>query len=635
MTCFFYKVMPVLIFNCSANCVQGNRYSAANAARGLSADCKRCDLFTNAIIERTTAQAIERSVESMKQATGVLAEQMTHSTGAMQSKLQAFTPGVAVGAVFAFLAATIVSVWAAYDGAVALNRFFLLLPGALAILVAPLLGSRLSAGATSVSLTLLSSFLVIGTAALYLAAHMVGISPWLPALSDNQAAQILAIALPVTMAAIWLGISERRRFVSAVGLVALLVGTVALALTGSRGAWLGIAAGMLAALFLGVRTVQRQRARRRTPVIWLFDTIAVLALLGGLGIYVAVVLSPALDAQLGVSARGGSAFSRIALWRDSIPLIQDYFFTGSGLGATAMIYATYAYLLHVPYLYHAHNFYVQIALEQGVPALLAWMGLIVATSVYAFGALRNADYAGRVILIASFASLTAFLVHGLFEAELYFGALAGLVFFPPTLLLWSAASVYGQAAELEDDGSDSGVVTGIGVIVGVGLPLLLAVLLPGAPARWEANLGAVLQTRTELGLYHWPEWSFQDQVRVVQPQLLAPAEALFITALKIDPTQPTAHRRLGAILLARGEFDRARDHLTAAYALAPYDRATRQLLGEVLALEGDITGAVQTWRGLDVSQGQFMVREWWYQAFGRPEQVEKLNNAVQAFRQAE
>jgi hypothetical protein len=43
----------------------------------------------------------------------------------------------------------------------------------------------------------------------------------------------------------------------------------------------------------------------------------------------------------------------------------------------------------------------------------------------------------------------AFLVHGLFEAELYFGALAGLVFFPPALLLWSAASVY-QAAELED-----------------------------------------------------------------------------------------------------------------------------------------------------------------------------------------
>jgi O-antigen ligase len=240
----------------------------------------------------------------------------------------------------------------------------------------------------------------LATAALYLAAQHARwrhIACWhcrlAAALSDNQAAQILAIALPVTMAAIWLGISERRRFVSAVGLVALLVGTVALALTARAAPGWASRRGVLRR-FSSVRTVQRQRARRRTPVIWLLDTMAVLALLSGLGIYVAVVLSPALDAQLGVSAQGGSAFSRIALWRDSIPLIQDYFFTGSGLGATAMIYATYAYLLHVPYLYHAHNFYVQIALEQGVPALLAWMGLIVATSVYAFGALRNADYRG-------------------------------------------------------------------------------------------------------------------------------------------------------------------------------------------------------------------------------------------------
>jgi hypothetical protein len=59
------------------------------------------------------------------------------------------------------------------------------------------------------------------------------------------------------------------------------------------------------------------------------------------------------------------------------------------------------------------------------------------------------------------------------------------------------------------------------------------------------------------------------------------------------------------------------------------------LLGEVLALRGDVTGAVQTWQGLDVSQGQFMVREWWYQAFGQPEQVEKLSDAVQAFQRAE
>lgn len=547
-----------------------------------------------------------------------------------------FALGAAYGAAFALLTATVVSVWAAYDGAVALNRFFLIFGGVVFVLVAPPLGGRLTPHTTSTLLTILTGLLVLSVSLLYLAPRLMQARtlPGALVISDNQAAQILAICLPFTVAAVWLGVRDRRWLVGVMGMAALLIGGATLALTGSRGAWLGIAAATSVALYLAVRTTLRQRTTRYAPGLWLLDGVALLALLGGFGLYAAVVFSPALDAQLGVSAQGGSAFSRIALWRDSLPLIQDYFFTGSGLGATAMVYATYAYLLHVPYLYHAHNLFVQIALEQGVPALLAWFGLIAATLVYAFGALRRADHDGRAMLIAGFAAIAALLMHGLFEAELYFGALAALVFLPPALLLWSAASVY-RTAELDRDEDAPGFATGIGVIAGAGLPLLLAVALPGTPARWEANLGAVLQTRAELSTYHWPEWSFQDQVRAQRPELLAPAEAEFRAAMEHDPTQPTAHRRYGAILLARGDFNRARDHLAAAYLLAPHDRATRQLLGEVLALQGDMAGAIQTWQGLDVSQGQFMVREWWYQAFGQPEQVERFSNAVQAFQRAE
>lgn len=55
------------------------------------------------------------------------------------------------------------------------------------------------------------------------------------------------------------------------------------------------------------------------------------------------------------------------------------------------------------------------------------------------------------------------------------------------------------------------------------------------------------------------------------------------------------------------------------------------MLGEIYALEGDVDAAVQMWRGLDLSQGQLMVREWWYQAFGEPEQVKRLNNAIRTY----
>lgn len=578
----------------------------------------------------------------MQQATRTLASREILTTLDIPERMRTFSLGAIYGAVFCFLAATVVSVWAAYDGAVALNRFFMLLSGVLVVLLAPLIGERLSLRATSAWVAAITNLMIITAALLYFAQWLRAAFPengmlsWPPvSFSDNQVAQILAIGLPLVAASVWMGVAERRWLIGAMGIVTLLAGAAALALTGSRGAWLGVMSAAVIALYLVVRTELYQRSRRRSLSLWLLDGFAVLAMLGALGFYVAVVAFPEFDAQLGVSAQGGSAFSRIALWRDSLPLIEDYFFTGSGLAATAMVYATYAYLLHVPYLFHAHNFYVQVALEQGAPALLAWLVLAGATVMYAWGALRVADRLGRALLVAGLASLSAFLVHGLFEAELYFSALAGLVFYAPAVLLWSASSVYTAAADIRGVTYASGATLGVGVVAGIGLPLLMAVLMPGASARWEANLGAVLQTRTELGIYHWPEWSFQDQVRRQKTQELAPAEAHFATALELNPAQPTAHRRLGAIALAQGRFEQAKDHLSAAYAVDPYDRATRQLLGEVLALEGNVDGAVQMWQGLDFDQGQFMVREWWYQAFGQPEQVEKLDNAIQAFQRAE
>jgi len=55
------------------------------------------------------------------------------------------------------------------------------------------------------------------------------------------------------------------------------------------------------------------------------------------------------------------------------------------------------------------------------------------------------------------------------------------------------------------------------------------------------------------------------------------------------------------------------------------------MLGEIYALEGDVDAAVRMWQGLDFSQGQLMVREWWYQALGKSEQVERLNDAIRAY----
>lgn len=548
------------------------------------------------------------------------------------------TRSVALGAVygfgFAYIVSAVIAIWASYDGRQALVRFFLLLAGVLGLMVAPMLPAG-SLRRTAGFVLGAPSFLLLVVSLAYGSQRFDTLSGYLPMpLSDNLASSIIVIGLPFAFAALWLGMAERRFLPGLTGGLALFVGLLALAMTGSRGAWIGLAAGVVIAGYLLIRHGFVER-RGRTPA-WLIlaDLAIAVAFLGAIVFYAAIIMSPELDARLGISAQGGSAFSRMALWRDSLPLIQDYFFTGSGLAATAMTYATYAYLLHVPYLFHAHNLYLQVALEQGVPGLIAFAGIFAAAVLYSANAWQRADRTGRALLAAGYAATTALLVHGLFDAELYFSPLVPLIFLAPASLLWSASSVHRQVRSgAEGEATTSGGM--IGVVMGLGLPVLLALLVPGAPARWEANLGSVLQSRTELGIYHQPEWSFQDQVRRQLPQDLAAAESHFQAALALDPGQPTANRRLGQIAMARGAFAVAESYLSTAHAVQPAERVARQLLGELLALKGDTAGAVAMWQGLDFSQGQLMVRGWWYEYFGEKIQWERFNNGVQAFERAQ
>ena len=563
-----------------------------------------------------------------------LSSTMVQQGVAARTRTRSVALGAVYGSGFAYIASAVVAVWAAYDGRQALLRFFLLLAGVLGLMVAPMLPAG-SLRRTAGFVLGLPSLLLLLVSLAYGSQRFQALSGYLSMpLSDNLASSIIVIGLPFAFASLWLGVAERRFLPALTGGLALFVGVAALVLTGSRGAWIGLAAGVMIAGYLLIRHSLVAR-RGRTPV-WLLlaDVALILIFLGAVVFYAAMIRSPELDAQFGISAQGGSALSRMALWRDSLPLIQDYFFTGSGLAGTAMIYATYAYLLHVPYLFHAHNLYLQVALEQGVPGLIAFVGIFAAAVLYIVNAWQRTDRTGRALFAAGYAATAALLVHGLFDAELYFSPLAPLVFLAPALLLWSASSVYRQArGGDEDEATSAGGMAG--VVMGLGLPVLLAVLMPGAPARWEANLGAVLQSRAELGIYRQPEWSFQDQVRRQLPQDLAPAESHFQAALALDPGQPTANRRLGQIAMARGTFAVAERYLSTAHAVQPAERMARQLLGELSALTGDTAGAVAMWQGLDFSQGQLMVRGWWYEYFGEKIQRERFNNAVRAFERAQ
>jgi hypothetical protein len=457
----------------------------------------------------------------------------------------------------------------------------------------------------------------------------------------NVAGGLLAILLPLGAAGCaWAWLRGRRGLALAAAL-ALLLGLGAAVLTVSRGAWLGLAAA--AVLALGLSLAPRAGRSTAGRVLLTAGAVAILAL----PVLSALVDLPLADRLAGSVGVGGAAISRTALWRDALALIGDYPFTGSGLGSTAMVYSTYALLIHAPYLYHVHSLLLQLAVEQGVLGAALFAALL-GGALWAVLARR----AGRsetqgparpwaaALAVAVVASLAALVVHGALVAGVYASkGVPGL--FLPLGMAYALATATAPAATCGgrrcgvDNGrtptlagqvtKDGGRTAGVGIALAATAALLL---LPASQAAFQANLGALSQTRAELAAFHWPQTPLQDVLRRPGGVDLAPAEGRFGAALALAPDNVTANRRLGQIALANEDFAAARGYLEAAYRAAPGQRATRQMLGEIVALAGDPAAAAARWRGIDFGGGQVQeVREWWYEHLGQPQRAEAIRQA--------
>lgn len=546
---------------------------------------------------------------------------------------RALLVGTVIGAGGIYLLSLVVALWVAYDRWLALPRFGLLAGGVLFLGIflwsdrtkadvrstALATGSSLLAGAIGICFLLTHDWqtaavtdfqtLSIVTAWVQATRPTWGETSWLAPVRfhENAVAGALMVLLPLGSTGCWVQWQQRRLANGGITLFALVVTTVALVLTFSRSAWVGlIVATVVTGLTINTPRQWQARWRARWRVQWhgcgtfLFGTLLLSAAI------VTFVVNPeflsTVARGLGWHAVGGTAGSRLTLWQNAVTLVPDYWFTGSGLHSTTMVLTSYVYLLHVPYLAHGHNLYLQLALEQGAPALLAF-----AIGVAALLWLSRRQVAGQPAVLGATVGLLALLVYGWFDAELYSSFLAPLLFLPLAILAMVARrGLQPQAIGLLLVGS---------LLPGMGILLLASFL--GLPALWLVNGAAIQQTRTELSRYQWPVWPLQDAVRQALPVDFAIITARYRQVVAQAPDNVTAQRRLGQILLSQNDVTGAARHLEAAYYLAPDQRATRQLLGEVYALQGRTEAAEQMWQGLDLSQGQLTLRFQWYVAAGK------------------
>jgi len=188
------------------------------------------------------------------------------------------------------------------------------------------------------------------------------------------------------------------------GLMGALVGIgFTFLLTQSRSSFIGVA---IAFMVLGIL-----RSR------WFWLGVPVVALITILAIQ-----------RLGVERLGdllfmleatGTMRGRVEVWQRAIYMIQDFPFTGIGLGTFDIVRnVLYPLFLAGPdvQIFHAHNLLLQVAVDLGIPGLVAYAGLIAAFALMGCQVYRSRGGKERALAVGLLCSMLAHQVYGLTDA---------------------------------------------------------------------------------------------------------------------------------------------------------------------------------------------------------------------------
>ncbi len=223
----------------------------------------------------------------------------------------------------------------------------------------------------------------------------------------NRVAGTLVLIAPLAVALFlrWDWSPQRWRPVLC-GLAALLMLGV-LVLTQSRNAYLAIAVAVAVILLL------------RWPKLLI--VLPVVLLIGALVVW-RVGLPATLDAFLAGGALSGLDV-RLELWSRAWSALNDFAFTGIGIGTFEKVIPVMYPLFSIGpdvQITHAHNLFLQVGLDLGVPGLIAYLALLLNTLIMLAKVLQQRARALDWALAAgALGGVVAMLVHGLFDAPVW------------------------------------------------------------------------------------------------------------------------------------------------------------------------------------------------------------------------
>ncbi len=289
--------------------------------------------------------------------------------------------------------------------------------------------------------------LVLAGIAPFSVAWSVGKLPFIPAavydrfvilfvdfIHPNVLGGSLALLLPLMIAWLLFDFSQMS-WLSRIGAgLAILAAGSVLILSAARGAWLGLAGAVLMLIVLRWR--------------W-----------GWIGLLAASAIVVGLAYQRGPQTMveylsSNSAISgldgRVEIWSRAIFMIQDFPFTGIGMGSFGQVAdALYPFFLNSASIPHAHNLFLQIAVDLGIPGLIAWLSMLLIVIAMSGNLIRTGSRQSEPFWQALGAGLLAsslvLVVHGTIDSVVW-----GMVKPAPLVwLLWGLAVASWQIAASE------------------------------------------------------------------------------------------------------------------------------------------------------------------------------------------
>jgi hypothetical protein len=240
--------------------------------------------------------------------------------------------------------------------------------------------------------------------------------------STNAVGGTLLLVIPLFFAlsaAAWLHQKKKEIVPKTAARVLLVIGLAVtggvLLLTQSRGAWASL---FVSTVIIGLLLLVKMMKKKKIYVI-IITGVLIVAIIVGIGVY---SMAQSNQLQPGIKQAEGTLLFRIQLWNLALPIIKANPLWGIGLNSFRLEPEVRYFLSS------AHNQFLHVAVELGIPALIAYLAILLLMGYMCVRVWKNPAAAWmRITALGLGWGQLAFLFFGLTDA-IPPGAKVGIIF---------------------------------------------------------------------------------------------------------------------------------------------------------------------------------------------------------------